>query len=118
MINCEIHNQKIKKFNGTIACPGLIKARVKIVYSFDELDKVKFGDILVTHMTSPRFMSAIKICSTIITDEGGITCHAAIVSRELGVPCIVGTKIATKVLRDGDLVEVDADNGVVRILKK
>jgi len=60
----------------------------------------------------------MKKASAIVTDDGGITCHAAIVSRELGKPCIIGTKIATKVLHDGDLVEVDADNGVVRILEK
>ena len=54
----------------------------------------------------------------IITDEGGITCHAAIVSRELGKPCIIGTKIATQILHDGDLVEVDADKGVVRIIER
>ena len=118
VINPETNNQEIKKFNGTIACPGLIKARVKIVYSFDELNKVKYGDILVTHMTSPRFMSAIKICSAIITDEGGLTCHAAIIAREMNKPCIIGTKIATQVLKDGDLVEVDAERGMVKILEK
>ena len=118
VINFKTHNKEIKKFNGTIACPGLIKAQVKIVYSFDELNKVKYGNILVTHMTSPRFMSAIKICSAIITDEGGLTCHAAIIAREMKKPCIIGTKIATKVLKDGDLVEVDAERGIVKILKK
>lgn len=116
--NFKTHNKEIKKFNGTIACPGLVKAQVKIVYSFDELDKIKYGDILVTHMTSPRFMSAIKICGAIITDEGGLTCHAAIIAREMNKPCIIGTKIATQVLKDGDLVEVDADKGGVKILKK
>jgi len=60
----------------------------------------------------------MKRAGAVITDEGGITCHAAIVSRELGIPCIIGTKIATRTLRDGDLVEVDADTGVVRILER
>jgi pyruvate,water dikinase len=63
-------------------------------------------------------MPIIKKCGAIVTDEGGITCHAAVISRELEIPCIVGTKIATQVLKDGDLVEVDANKGVVKILKK
>jgi len=69
-------------------------------------------------MTTPDFVPAIQKAAGIITDEGGITCHAAITSRELKKPCIIGTKFATQVLHDGDLVEVDADNGVVRILEK
>ena len=76
------------------------------------------GDILVAPMTSPDFIVAMRQASAIITDEGGMTSHAAIVSRELGINCIVGTKIATKVLKDGDLVEVDADQGTVKIIKK
>lgn len=75
------------------------------------------GEILVTVMTSPDFMVAAKKAAAIVTDEGGITCHAAIVSREMKIPCIIGTKIATKVLKDGDIVEVDADKGVVRKIK-
>jgi pyruvate,water dikinase len=67
-------------------------------------------------MTRPEYMPAILKAAAIIADEGGITCHAAIVSRELGIPCIVGTKIATQALKDGDLVEVDADKGIVKIL--
>ena len=69
-------------------------------------------------MTTPDFVPLIRKASAIITNEGGITCHAAIVACELKKPCIVGTKIATKILRDGDLVEVDANNGVVRILER
>lgn len=69
-------------------------------------------------MTSPDYILAMRLASGIITDVGGLMSHAAIVSRELGIPCIVGTKIATKVLKDGDEVEVDADNGVVKIIKK
>lgn len=82
--------------------------------------KQKFtpGKILVTSMTRPDFVPIMRQAKAIITDEGGITCHAAIVSRELGIPCIIGTKIATKVLKDGDLVEVDADKGVVIKLRK
>ena len=66
-------------------------------------------------MTRPEFAPAMKNAVAVITDEGGITCHAAIVSRELKVPCVIGTKIATKILHDGDEVEVKADHGLVRI---
>jgi len=69
-------------------------------------------------MTDPRYVFAMKKAGAIVTDEGGITCHAAIVARELKKPCIIGTKIATKVLKGGDLVEVDAERGIVRILEK
>jgi pyruvate,water dikinase len=68
-------------------------------------------------MTTPDYVSAMKLASAFVTDEGGIMCHAAIIARELKKPCIIGTKIATKVLKDGDLVEVDADRGVVTIIK-
>ena len=68
-------------------------------------------------MTTPDFVPAMRKAAAIITNEGGITCHAAIVSRELGKPCITGTKIASKVLKDGDMVEVDAEKGIVRIMK-
>lgn len=74
------------------------------------------GDVLVTTMTHPEFLLLMKKASAIVTDEGGITCHAAIVARELGKPCIIGTKFATQVLKDGDMVEVDADSGVVRVI--
>ena len=69
-------------------------------------------------MIKPDYLSAMKKAVAFVTDEGGITCHAAIVARELNRPCIIGTKIATKVLKDGDEVEVDADKGVVKILKR
>ena len=69
-------------------------------------------------MTTPDYIPAMKKAAAFVTDEGGITCHAAIIAREMKKPCIVGTKIATKVLHDGDLVEVDADKGVVRILER
>jgi hypothetical protein len=69
-------------------------------------------------MTRPEFVPLMKKAGAIITNEGGITCHAAIIARELKKPCIIGTKIATQVLKDGDFVEVDADAGVVRILEQ
>jgi pyruvate,water dikinase len=73
-----------------------------------------YGDILVTIMTSPDFVVVMKKAAAIITDEGGLTSHAAIISRELEKPCIVGTRSASRILKDGDLVEVDANLGVVR----
>jgi phosphohistidine swiveling domain-containing protein len=105
-------------FKGVIASRGKVRANIKIV--LDPHDKIDFkkGDILVTTMTTPEFIFIMKKASAIITDQGGITSHAAIVSRELGIPCIIGTKIATQILKDGDKVEVDANNGVVKIINK
>lgn len=76
------------------------------------------GDILVTGMTRPEYIHLAKKSAGIITDAGGILSHAAITARELKIPCIIGTKHATKILKDGDVVQVDAENGVVRILEK
>ena len=97
---------------------GKVQGIVTIVKSENDLKKVKKNNILVAPMTLPHFISAMEKASAFVTDEGGITCHAAIVAREMKKPCIIGTKIATKVLHDGDLVEVDANKGVVRIIKK
>ena len=83
-----------------------------------ELSKMKKGDILVCPMTNPDYIPAVHLAGAIVTDEGGILCHAAIISREFQIPCIIGTKVATQVLHDGDLVEVDADHGVVRVLER
>ena len=102
---------------GTIACSGFAIGKVKIINNVDELPKMQEGDIMVSHATFPSLVPAMRKAAGIITDEGGITCHAAIVSRELKIPCIIGTKNATKLLKDGDLVEVDADNGIVIFLK-
>ena len=82
------------------------------------MDRFDKGDIMVTTMTQPTMVSLARKSLAIVTNEGGITSHAAILAREYNIPCIIGTKIATKVLHDGDLVEVDADNGVVRILER
>jgi len=85
--------------------------------SENDFNKFKSGDILVTSMTRPEFVTLMKMAKAVITDEGGITCHAAIVSRELGLPCIIGTEMATRLLKDGDIVEVDADKGIVKLVK-
>ena len=97
--------------------PGKIRGVVRIVRDVKEIPKVKRGDILVTTMTTPEMHIAIEKASAIITDEGGITSHAAVISRELKIPCVIATEIATKVLKDGDIVEIDSKEGIVRRLK-
>lgn len=106
----------IKTILGQTACSGLVRGKVRVLLSAKDCYKLEKGEVLVTFMTSPDFMSAIRKCSAIVTNFGGVTSHAAIISRELNVPCIVGTKIATHVLKTGDLVEVNANNGIVRLL--
>jgi len=107
---------KEKIIKGNIACNGRAEGFVKIVRDMNDISKIQSGDILVTKMTSPDMILAIHRAVAIVTDEGGISCHAAIISREFGVPCIVGTHNATKVLKDGDLVRVDAEKGIVEKL--
>ncbi len=108
-----------KVIKGQVGSPGKIKGIVKIVMNLNkESEKFKDGDVLVTGMTRPEFIPIMKKAVAVVTDEGGITCHAAIVSRELGTPCVIGTKVATQVLNDGDLIEVDANKGIVKIIKK
>lgn len=107
----------IKVIKGTTASLGKVKGKVRILLKAGDCDQLKNGEILVTFMTSPDFMPAIRKCSAIVTNLGGVTSHAAIISRELKIPCIVGTKIATQVLKTGDLVEVNANKGVVTFLK-
>ncbi len=107
-------NSQIVK--GNCASKGKVTGKIRILLNASENDKLEDGEVLVTFMTSPDFMSAVRRCSAIVTNLGGITSHAAIISRELGIPCIVGTKNATEVLKTGDVVEVDADKGEVKIL--
>ncbi len=109
--------ENIQELSGQVAQPGKVRGTVRLVFGYQHNSKVKKGDILVAVSTSPQLLPAMKLAAAFVTDMGGITSHAAIVSRELKIPCVVGTKIATKVLRDGDLVEVDANKGIVKILK-
>lgn len=104
------------ELSGTIAFKGKVKGRCKIIKNFKGAD-IKKGEILVTGMTNPNFVPLMKKSGAIVTDGGGLLSHAAIVARELKKPCIIGTKIATQVLKDGDLVEVDANKGIVKIIK-
>lgn len=98
---------------GIGASPGVGTGVVKIVSNAEELGKIQKGDVLVARMTDPDYVAAMQRSSAIVTEQGGSTCHAAIVSREMGIPCIVGTENATEVLREGMMITVDAVNGVV-----
>jgi len=110
---------RVSKITGIIASKGsgFARGKVRIIFNPKRVSRFEKGDILVAPMTSPEYIFVIKKSAAVITDEGGLTSHAAIISRELGLPCLVGTKIATKVLKDGDLVEVDANKGAVKIIK-
>jgi len=99
--------------SGAPASPGVASGPVKIVPDPSQIDKVMNGDILVAEMTTPDFVPAMKRAAAIVTDRGGRTAHAAIVSRELGIPCVVGTEKATAVLKDGQIITVDGSNGKV-----
>ena len=99
--------------SGSPASPGIASGPVKIVTDASQIDKVKGGDILVAEMTTPDFVPAMKRAVAIVTDRGGRTAHAAIVSRELGIPCIVGTRQATTTLTDGQIISVDGSQGKV-----
>lgn len=105
-----------EEIKGMVVSRGKATGRVRILLTPKDIDKLENGEVLVAPMTSPDYTMAMRKASAIITDEGGMTCHAAIVSRELGKPCIVATSIATKALKDGELVEVDAERGLVRKL--
>lgn len=99
--------------NGLGASPGVATGAVRIVSGGKDLDKVKQGDIMVTVMTMPDMVPGMRRAGAIVTDEGGMACHAAIVSRELGCPAVVGTKKATKVLSEGMIITVDGSKGIV-----
>ena len=98
---------------GEPASPGIGSGEVRVVYKLEDLSKIKKGDILVTKMTNPDMVVTMQRSSAIVTDEGGMTCHAAIISREMGIPCAVGTVKATEVLKDGMFVTVDGNTGKV-----
>ncbi len=99
--------------DGLGASPGIASGPVRIVHKLDQLDKVGDGDVIVTEMTTPDMVPAMKRAAGIVTDEGGMTSHAAIVSRELGVPAVVGTGNATELLGDGQMVTLDGDKGTI-----
>ncbi|MFA5942090.1 MAG: PEP/pyruvate-binding domain-containing protein [Candidatus Paceibacterota bacterium] len=107
---------------GSIAYPGKVTGKARVIFEKHtrrgDVYAVQSGEVLVTDMTKPDMIAACKRSVAIVTDEGGIVSHAAILSREFKIPCIVGTKVATQILKTGDLIEVDATNGIVRVIKK
>ncbi len=108
----EVTERKIL-VKGLAASPGIASGRARVILEVKDAKDFQKGDILVTRMTDPDWVPVMKIASGIVTDEGGITSHAAIVSRELGIPAIVGTKEGTKIIKDGEEITVDATRGVV-----
>jgi len=105
------------EIQGTCASPGTVRGIARVLLSAKDISKMRQGEILITTMTTPDFVPAMKKASAIVTDEGGITSHAAIISRELGISCVVGTKVATKIFRDGDFIEIHGSSGIVRKIK-
>lgn len=117
ILNFMIYSISGRELKGVVANKGKAVGTAKIIETKEDFAKFKKGDILVANMTRPEYAPLMKIAGGIVTNEGGITCHAAIVSRELGKPCIIGTQVATEKLRDGDMVEVDAEEGIIKLLK-
>jgi phosphohistidine swiveling domain-containing protein len=112
------HVEIQKEFSGTIAYKGVVQGTVRVILDPNKEYFFNQGDILVADMTRPEYIPIIQKSSAIVTDAGGMLCHAAISAREFKIPCVVGTEVATKSLKDGDLVEVDADKGIIKILNK
>lgn len=110
----ETNYEVLSEVRGEGIVEGLVRGRVKILARKEDVRDFAKGQILVAQMTSPDMMPAMVKACAIITDEGGLTCHAALISRELKIPCIIATEIATKVFKDGTMVEVDSKHGVVR----
>jgi len=110
-------DDSMNEARGEGASPGKATGTAKVCAGASEaFAKIEKGDILICGMTSPDYVVAMRKANAIVTDEGGITCHAAIVARELGKPCVIATRVATKIFQDGDKIEVDATKGVVRKL--
>ena len=108
----------VSELKGTTACSGKARGIVRIINHTEDMKKMEQGNIMVSPTTFPSLVPAMKKASAIITEDGGITCHAAIVSREMNIPCITGIKTATKVLKEGYLIEVDAGTGIVKIIER
>ncbi len=113
-IQHEVIRNDVTEIQGTTASAGRATGRVRIVARRSDMSAFADGEVLVTAMTTPDYIHLMKKSAAIVTDEGGITSHAAVFSREIGKPCIIGTRIATTVLKDGDMVEVDAEKGIVK----
>lgn len=115
----EKNDKNVTEVKGMVACKGeIMRGVVRIIEESKYLSKMNKGDILVANETTPDYILGMKIAGAIITNQGGITSHAAITSREMNIPCIIGTKNATGIFKDGDMVEVDTEKGIVRIINK
>ena len=106
--------EKTDRAKGNTAYPGKVTGRAKILLSLADMTKMERGDILVISMTDPNYLPAMEKAAAFVTDQGGILCHAAVVAREMKKPCVIGTKIATQIFSDNDIIEVNADEGIVR----
>lgn len=110
--------ESLDSIKGQCGAPGKVTGKIRVIIYQRDFKNFKKGEILVSGMTRPEFMPLMQRAKGIITDEGGITCHAAIVSRELKLPCVIGTKVATQILKDGDIVEINAFSGIVKVVKR
>lgn len=109
------HNKQ-EYVTGRVAYPGTVVGRAKIIINLEDVKKVEKGDILVTNMTTPNMITAMHKAAGFVTDEGGITCHACIIAREMKKPCIIATKDATRTFKDGDLIKVDTLSSKVMLI--
>jgi phosphohistidine swiveling domain-containing protein len=116
----EIVPENSQEVTGIVAFKGKVRGAARVLNPSDKPGNVTFreGEILIAAHTNLDFMALIQKCSAIVADEGGALSHAAVISRELKKPCVIGTKVATKVFKDGDLVEVDAERGIVKIIQR
>lgn len=109
---------EISELHGQCGCRGQARGRARIINVIKDMAKMAAGDILVSISTQPDLLPAMKKAAAFVTDQGGVTSHAAIVAREMNTPCVIATKVATQVIKDGDELEVDADKGIVKILRR
>ena len=111
----EVSTDSTSDLKGLCACGGVLTGRVKVLETIMEADKLEMGDILVTRQTDPGWVSVFPLISGLIVERGGMLSHGAIVSREFGIPAIVGVELATQKLKDGDLITLNADKGTIVI---
>jgi len=112
-----INLQDLKNLNevkGISAYKGCVKGRVCIINRMNDMKKFQEGDVIISINSNPSLMPVLSKCKGIVTNEGGLICHAAVIARELNIPCIIGTKVATRIFHDGDMVEVNADKGIIK----
>ncbi len=105
----------MKLIKGLPGSPGEVTGKARVIKSLDNIHKFKPGDILITIATNPTWTPVMHMASAVVTDLGGVLCHAAIVSREYGIPAVVGTKKATTKIKDGDKIKVNGETGTVKI---